>query len=240
MDPTLALLLLGDGRFPVGGHAHSGGVESAVDDGRIHDVATLASFVAGRLVTTGLVDAALSATTVRRLMERAVGDAALGRGDDGAARLLRALDREASVRLAAPPLRDASRRLGRQLVRVAARCWPAAELALVVDLFPEGAHQSVALGVVGVAATLEPADVARLSVHHTITTPAQAGVRLLGLDPFEVAAVTVGLASVAEQIVADALAASLGPLAELPARTGPLTEIAAMAHAHQEPRLFAT
>ena len=77
-DASLALLLLGDGRFPVGGHAHSAGVESAVNDGRVHDVASLEAYVAGRVVTTGLVCAcaavcaaamppnATSATTINR------------------------------------------------------------------------------------------------------------------------------------------------------------------------------
>ncbi|WP_225850469.1 urease accessory protein UreF [Streptomyces sp. HPF1205] len=56
-----ALLLLTDGRFPAGGHAHSGGAEAAVTDGRIRDAATLAAFCRGRLHTTGLVTAALAA-----------------------------------------------------------------------------------------------------------------------------------------------------------------------------------
>lgn len=34
-----ALLVLADGRFPAGGHAHSGGAEAAVRAGRITDAA---------------------------------------------------------------------------------------------------------------------------------------------------------------------------------------------------------
>ncbi|MGD9797255.1 MAG: urease accessory protein UreF, partial [Acidimicrobiia bacterium] len=60
----LAALLLADGRFPMGGHVHSGGVESAVADGRVVDVPTLAAYLLGRLHTTGLTDAALAAATV--------------------------------------------------------------------------------------------------------------------------------------------------------------------------------
>jgi urease accessory protein len=56
-----ALLLLADGRFPAGGHAHSGGAEAAVADGRIRDVATLAEFCRGRLHSTGLGAAAQAA-----------------------------------------------------------------------------------------------------------------------------------------------------------------------------------
>jgi urease accessory protein len=62
-----ALLLLADGRFPAGGHAHSGGAEAAVADGRIRDAATLADFCRGRLHTTGLVAAALAAAATAGL-----------------------------------------------------------------------------------------------------------------------------------------------------------------------------
>ncbi|MDP8970441.1 MAG: urease accessory protein, partial [Actinomycetota bacterium] len=55
--PTAALLLA-DGRFPSGGHAHSLGLEAAVADGRVRDLDTLGAFAAGRLATAGLCDAA--------------------------------------------------------------------------------------------------------------------------------------------------------------------------------------
>ncbi|MFL6056913.1 MAG: hypothetical protein ACJ72W_29040, partial [Actinoallomurus sp.] len=56
-----ALLLLADSRLPAGGHAHSGGVETAAATGVVHDLATLAAFLRGRLATTGLVTAGLAA-----------------------------------------------------------------------------------------------------------------------------------------------------------------------------------
>jgi urease accessory protein UreF len=36
-----ALLLLADGRLPSGSHVHSGGIEAAVTDGRVHDHGSL-------------------------------------------------------------------------------------------------------------------------------------------------------------------------------------------------------
>lgn len=56
-----ALLVLADGRFPAGGHAHSGGAEEAVKAGRITGAASLEAFCRGRLHTAGLVAAALAA-----------------------------------------------------------------------------------------------------------------------------------------------------------------------------------
>jgi len=55
-------LLLGDSRFPAGGHAYSGGVEPAVTAGTVTDLDSLEWFLRGRLRTAGLVAAALSAT----------------------------------------------------------------------------------------------------------------------------------------------------------------------------------
>jgi urease accessory protein len=214
----LAALLLADGRFPMGGHVHSAGVESAVDDGRVVDVTTLAAYLRGRLHITGLTDAALAAATVLHVDEI----------DD--------LDAEAEARITVPALRVVSRRLGRQLVRVAGRCWPSVVLASL----PDSPHQCVALGAVGVAAGLDATDVARLAVHHAVTTPAQAAVRLLGLDPFAVAALTAKLAVEGEAVVEAAVAAAVGSIADLPARAGPLVEIAAIEHAALPTRLFAS
>ena len=227
-----ALLLLADGRLPTGGHAHSAGVEAAVVDGRVHDEATLEAFVLGRLHTAGLVDAAMAAATVVQL-SRAASPA-------DARTCLLALDAGAEARIAPPSLRAASRRLGRQLVRVGLRCWPSPLLDAVAEVAPAGLHQPVALGAVGVAAALTPAEVAGLAVHHAVTTPAQAAVRLLGLDPFRVAAITSRLSAEGAGVVDEAVAASAGDPADLPARTGPLVDVAAVEHTARDARLFAT
>ncbi|MGH9178833.1 MAG: urease accessory protein UreF, partial [Acidimicrobiales bacterium] len=79
-----------------------------------------------------------------------------------------------------------------------------------------------------------------LAVHHVMTTPTQAAVRLLGIDPFEAAAVVAGLGEEAAVVVAEALAAAPGPLRALPCRTGSLVDIAAVHHAASDGRLFAT
>ena len=178
--PALALLLLADGRFPAGGHAHSAGVEAAVASRRVVDEASLEAFVLGRLVSTGLVDAAFAAATTERL--------STVRSPAESVAVLHLLDEEAEARIAPLASRDASRRLGRQLARAASRCWPAGVLAVLASAFPGGAHQSVAAGCVAVAVGATPRQVAELIVHHAMTAPAQAGVRLLGLDPYGVAA----------------------------------------------------
>ncbi|MEU1361738.1 hypothetical protein ABZ356_18065, partial [Micromonospora zamorensis] len=81
--PSL-LLLLADGRFPAGAHAHSGGLEAAVAAGRVTDLASLEAFLAGRLATAGLVGAAFAAAAHRAAVPGITG-AAESAGTVGAA-----------------------------------------------------------------------------------------------------------------------------------------------------------
>lgn len=229
-----ALLLLADGRFPAGGHVHSGGAEAALLDGRLDGPDSLAAYAVGRLHTTGLIDAALTAAVVVHLA-----DDCEPRGC-GPGRALRLLDAEADARLAMAPLRESSRRLGRQLTRAAAGCWPGPVVEAATAVHPDGPHQAVALGAVAHAAGIGAVDAARLSLHHALTTPLQAALRLGGLDPYAVAALAASLAPVVAEVAAEAAAAAHGPIDDLPCLVGPLTEIAAVEHAARTDRLFAT
>ncbi|MET9257622.1 urease accessory UreF family protein [Streptomyces sp. NPDC003717] len=220
-----ALLVLADGRFPAGGHAHSGGAEAAVKAGRVTDAASLAAFCRGRLHTTGLVTASLSAA------------AALGADPV-------ALDEAADARTPSPALRLAARRLGRQLMRAARATWPHPELDALAALFPKGAHQPVVLGMTARAAGLGPEDAAYCSAYEGVGGPATAVVRLLGLDPFDATAVLARLAPEVDRVAQDAVraartAASVGP-DTLPAPSAPLLELGAEAHAAWPVRLFAS
>jgi urease accessory protein len=113
-------------------------------------------------------------------------------------------------------------------------------LVAVVGQAPGGLHLPVATGVAGAAAGLDAPSVARLVVHHTLAAPGQAAVKLLGLDPFEVVALTARLEADADEVVDQALVAASGPIEELPAAANPLAEIAAMDHGRWDVRMFAT
>ncbi|PWS51763.1 urease accessory protein UreF, partial [Streptomyces sp. FT05W] len=76
MTTRAALLVLADGRFPAGGHAHSGGAEPAVKAGHIRNAQDLADFCLGRLHTTGLTSAALAAAAAHGLDPLALDEAA--------------------------------------------------------------------------------------------------------------------------------------------------------------------
>ncbi|MEV4434975.1 urease accessory UreF family protein [Streptomyces sp. NPDC049555] len=220
-----ALLVLADGRFPAGGHAHSGGAEAAVKAGRIVDAPTLEDFCRGRLHTTGLTAAALAA--------------AAAAGADPLA-----LDEAADARTPSPALRAAARRLGRQLLRAARAAWPSPELEALAAARPRGAHQPVVLGLAARAAGLGPPDAAHAAAYECVSGPATAVVRLLGLDPFAATAVLARLAPELDEVAAAATKAAARVAAEgteaLPAASAPLLEITAEEHAAWPVRLFTT
>ncbi|MGR6968970.1 urease accessory protein UreF [Streptomyces cynarae] len=220
-----ALLVLADGRFPAGGHAHSGGAEAAVRAGRITGAESLEDFCRGRLHTAGLVSASLAAA------------AALG--VDPAA-----LDAAADARTPSAALRVTARRLGRQLMRAARAAWPSGELDAVAREFPKGAHQPVVLGVAARAAGLGAEDAAYCSAYESVSGPATAVVRLLSLDPFDATAVLARLAPELDLMVDQAGEAARRVLDDgvdaLPAASAPLLEVGAEAHAAWPVRLFAS
>ncbi|MDK1474566.1 urease accessory UreF family protein [Streptomyces sp. 549] len=217
-----ALLLLADGRFPAGGHAHSGGAEAAVAAGRITDAASLAGFCRGRLHTTGLVAAALAAAACA--------------GTDPLA-----LDAAADARTPSPALRRTARRLGRQLMRAARATWPDDRLDALAAARPRGAHQPVVLGLTARAAGLTPLDAAHAAAYEAVSAPATAAVRLLSLDPFDATAVLARLAPELDEVADRAERhAATGTANSLPAASAPLLDLGAEEHGTWPTRLFAS
>ncbi|WP_367324849.1 urease accessory protein UreF [Streptomyces sp. HUAS ZL42] len=220
-----ALLVLADGRFPAGGHAHSGGAEAAVKAGRVTGAASLEDFCRGRLHTAGLVAAAVAAA------------AALGVSPS-------VLDAAADARTPSPALRVAARKLGRQLMRAARATWPSAELDAVAREFPKGVHQPVVLGLAARAAGLGAQEAAYCAAYESVSGPASATVRLLSLDPFDATAVLARLAPEVDRVVDRAVEAARRVVEDgvdaLPAASAPLLEIGAEVHAAWAVRLFAS
>jgi urease accessory protein len=220
-----ALLLLVDGRLPSGGHAHSGGIESAVNDGRVTDIASLVGFATGRLSTVGYVEAALAFASCAGVFPLAV------------------LEAEAAARCPSSAQRVASRAQGRGLLRAARRMWPSPALEpLDTGDGKDGFLWPVVLGGVARSAGLAPGDASLAAAQASVSGPCWAALRLLALDPFEVAGVLSELATTVDTIAARAgeLAASAGTASELPSLASPLLEIAAEHHERAEVRLFAS
>jgi urease accessory protein len=219
------LLLLADSRLPAGGHAHSGGLEPAAAAGGVVDLAGLADFLRGRLATTGLVTAALAAA--------ACAHARVPRGEWGR------LDAEADARTPSPAQRQASRAQGRTLLRVARTTWPHPALEALADLSPGGPHHPVVLGAATAAADGSARQAAAIAAYGSVTGPAAAAVRLLGLDPLAVHRMLAALAPHVDEVAAQAAtAAGTGDWARLPALSAPVLDLYAEWHLQSEMRLF--
>jgi urease accessory protein len=217
-----AALLLSDGRFPSGGHAHSGGLEPAAASGQVTDVTSLAAFLAGRLATAGLTTAGLAAAA------------------SCAGHSWPRLDAEAEARIGSPALRHSSRQQGRQLLRAGRATWGGATLDRLAAATDSRPHHAVALGALGAAAGMSTAEVATSAAYGSVSGPASAAIRLLGLDPFAVHAVLSRMALDIDNVAAEAAAAARGALVDLPAAGAPLLDALAEEHATWEVKLFAS
>jgi urease accessory protein len=214
-------LLLADSRFPAGAHAHSLGLEQAVEDGLRAD--EVPAFAAARLRLVAEADARV-AVAARRAAAT------------GAA--LHDLDAEWCARCPSPALRDVGRRLGAQLLRSAETVWDDPRIA-AYRAASTATPRPVALGLVAAAAGLDDERTALLALYDDAATVTSAALKLLPLDP---AVTTRWLAQLAPAmtLAARAVAADQRPLAEQPAPAAVALELAAPIHQQRRERLFAS
>ena len=154
-----------------------------------------------------------------------------------------AWDAAVSARTPSAALRGASRAQGAALLRTVARAFPSPAVAALRAL--PRVHHPLVLGAAAAAAGADPAQAAALAVHHLVGGASTAAVRLLGLDPLEVAAVGAELARTVEPLVAGAAAlgaeaAAAGDPTLLPTEGSPLTDVLAELHRTSEVTLFAS
>jgi urease accessory protein len=256
---SVASLLLGDSRFPAGGHAHSGGVEPAVTAGSVTNLVTLEAFLRGRLRAAGLVSAAVAASACSRARGTDGESAAPVRDDD----FWELIDAETSARTPAPAQREASRRQGRALLRAARVAWPEArglaKVAAAVQStrgaggavgsggsqrlagqqeFRGGPHHAVVLGAAAAAAGCTPAEAARIAAYQAMAGPVSAAVRLLALDPMRATGVLARLSADIELVATEGAGYAGLPPAELPCPSAPALDLLAQTHIGAEVRLF--
>lgn len=236
-----SLLLLADSRLPAGGHAHSGGLEPAAEAGAVTDLPTLTAFLRGRLATTGLVTAALSAAACAHAV-RTMGKAAPAHGEpgrDGAPgehEPWSLLDAEADARMPSPAGRRASRAQGRSLLRAVGAISPHRVLdALAAFSAP---HHPLVLGAAVAVTGGASADAASIGAYGAVTGPASAAVRLLGLDPLAVHRALADLAPQVDAVAAEAALHARGDPRDLPAVSAPALDIFAELHLQANLRLF--
>lgn len=223
-----ALLMLADSRLPAGGHAHSGSLEPAAAAGRLPDEDELHTFLAGRLATAGLTAAGLARVACEfadRWLRRC------GAGRAPSRYTLRGLDAEADARTPSSAQRETSRKQGRTLLRAGRSAWPAAYLDELAAT-PGGPHHPIVLGAVAASAGCTPREAALAAAYLSVSGPASAAVRLLGLDPLAVNAELARLAPRIEEVADTAVRD------DLPCPSAPGLDLLAEAHVRSEARLF--
>ncbi|KDN23623.1 urease accessory protein UreF [Amycolatopsis rifamycinica] len=221
----LSALILADSRFPGGGHIHSGGLEEVVARKLVTSVRDLPGFLSGRLRTAGHLAAVFAAASAH---------AAVAGGNWSL------LDSELDARTPSLAQREASRAQGRGTARAGRIAWPSPVLDALLAETPRPHHPIVLGALVGVAGG-SPYDAAMAVAYLSVSGPASAAVRLLGLDPFAVNAVVARLDLAA--VCAEAAAVAGDDPAALPSPGSPALDLFAEAHArhHQEEvRLFAS
>jgi urease accessory protein len=221
----LALLQFADGLFPAGGFAHSFGLETYVQDGRVRNRADLAAFVAAHLDgSAGPADAVAVAVASRHAADRNL-DATL------------ALDARVDAMKIVPEYRAASVQMGRQTLRVATALDDEpflAALAHAVDEHRTSGHHPVtfgaALGRAGVDA--EPAATAYL--YSTAALLVGAGLRLVSLGQIDGQRVLAAMRERIMRLAARAAGASADDMWSF----NPGLELAGLRHATLDMRLF--
>ncbi|CAN5221744.1 urease accessory UreF family protein [soil metagenome] len=228
VSSAMARMLLADGRFPSGAHAHSAGVEAAVGAGLVRDLRDLEGWLVGCLHRHWLTEAAAAVHAAGLVSDEAPGEGWVH------------LDGEMTARTTSPLQRRASRVLGRQMLRAGGAVWPHPTLTTAAAVHPDGPVLPLAQGAVGAAAGLDPADVAGICVYGSVQGASTAAIRLLGLDPYAVAGLLGRLASTVEQLTEAAVLAGAGSARDLPAQGAPVLDLLLAAHDRADMRLFAT
>jgi urease accessory protein len=194
----------------------------------VADLAGLASFLAGRLGTSVVLEAHTGALACH--LARA------GQLDDVVLELEDALD----ARTASPTARAIRRRQGEQYRRAATALLDRRLFAVLDPCRPPGPPLPIVIGVAAAAAGLWPSDAATIVAYSSLTASATAALRLLGLDPFAVSATLAELAPDLDRIAAEAAGGVGGGIARLPAPTTPMLDYLFEEHSRRKDRLFAS
>jgi urease accessory protein len=225
IEAFLSLLQFTDGLFPAGAYAHSFGLESYVQAGAVRDAAGVEAFLCALLEgSAGPTDAIVAMCAWRA-----------GRSGDFETCLR--IDRTLDAMKPAAELRNASRQMGRQLLRIASN---QTAHRLVADLFRAvehgltAGHHPVAFGAVGSVLGWRREETAAAYLYSTSAAVVAAALRLLPLGQ-----------SAGQQILGS-VHPSIGRLAKEAEDKGaediwsfaPGLEIAAMRHAALDARLF--
>jgi urease accessory protein len=224
-DPSLRLLQFADGLFPAGAYAHSFGLESYVEDGRVRNRATLEDFLRGHLEgAAGPCDAVIVAEAIRR---------GAARDEDGAL----CLDADIDALRSAAELREASRQMGRQTLRIASELTGDAFVGRFAEHAAAGrtpAHHPLVFGLIGGVLSWDPRQAALAYLQAGATAIVSAALRLMPMGQLDGQRALWAMGSHVSRLAAEAAAADIADLSSFT----PGLEIASMQHSRLEARLF--
>jgi urease accessory protein len=224
-DALISLLQFSDGLFPAGGYAHSLGLETYVQSGAVSDADGAESFIRAYLENSaGPTDAVAAIAAVR----------AAAAGDLGACI---ELDASLEAMKCAAELRDASRQMGRQTLRIAAAvCGNGIvdEFSAAVAAGRTPGHHAVAFGLIACAQGWDAQATASALLYATSAQLVGAALRLMPLGQLAGQRILWSLRPVIARLAADAANRKPDEIWSFV----PAIEIAAMQHAHLSARLF--
>ncbi len=226
IDPALLTLLqFADGLFPAGGFAHSFGLETYVQEGRVRDRAGLEAFVAAHLEgSAGPCDAVAVALAARMA---AVADVA-GIGS---------LDERLDAMKCVPEFRAASRQMGRQTLRAAAALGDDPVLSELLHAVDDGlapGHHAVAFGTALGRAGADPERAATAYLYSTAALLVGAGLRLVALGQIDGQRALATMRPRIERLAAATTAKTIDDMWSF----NPGLELAGLRHAALDMRLF--
>jgi urease accessory protein len=172
MNRFLSLLQFADGLFPAGAYAHSLGLEACVQSGQVRDAAGVEAFLRAYLEGCAAPTDAVAVACARRA----------ARKEDLASCL--ALDEKLDAIKAASEMRDASRQMGRQTLRVATQL-PSHRLldefgkAVAAETTP--GHHPVVFGMLGGILEWDALEMSSAFLYSTSAALVGASLRLLPL-----------------------------------------------------------
>ena len=224
-ETLLALLQLGDGLFPAGGFAHSFGLETYAQEGRVRDRVGLEAFVTAHLEGAAGPGDAVAVAVAARLATAA----------DVAAWC--ELDARLDAMKAVPEFRAASRQMGRQTARVAAALGEDTVLASIARAIDDGlapGHHAAVFGAAAGRLGAEPEAGAAAYLYSTAALLIGAGLRLLPLGQLDGQRVLAAVRPRVAELAAQAARATADDMWTFT----PALELAGLRHARLEMRLF--
>jgi urease accessory protein len=225
MDRFLSLLQFTDGLFPAGAYAHSFGLEACVQSGEVSDAAGVEAFLRAYLKGCAGPTDTIALLSARRAA-----------ANENLASCL-ALDEMLDAMKTPSELRDASRQMGRQTLRVATHlpCHPLLEefgKAAAGELTP--GHHPIVFGMIGGTLGWEALEMAGAYLYSTSAALVGASLRLLPLGQLAGQHMVWNVRPLIATLVEDAQHKNEQDMWSF----APALEIASMRHALLDARLF--